>query len=159
MQCKFGQNSLATLPDLNNYTCISKSWGETKTGFACFSSPVIKIELAKLGAPLSGFRSDCFPLACATECSLRAWLREFNSLGLQLRPDAAKLVTRFLQSCEATVVGWWQGDRERTPWFSSSVNIHRRKRERWDMQDILQQLLNWIFTWWICYWVYYGPSD
>jgi DNA polymerase epsilon subunit 2 len=30
----------------------------------------------------------------------RAWLREFNALGLQLRPKAAKLVTQFLQSCE-----------------------------------------------------------
>lgn len=29
----------------------------------------------------------------------RAWLREFNSLGLQLRPQAAKLVTAFLQEC------------------------------------------------------------
>jgi len=30
----------------------------------------------------------------------RAWLREFNALGLQLRPAAAKLVVQFLQSCE-----------------------------------------------------------
>jgi DNA polymerase epsilon subunit 2 len=30
----------------------------------------------------------------------RAWLREFNALGLQLRPQAAKLITQFLQSCE-----------------------------------------------------------
>jgi len=30
----------------------------------------------------------------------RAWLREFNSLGLQLRPQAAKLVTDFLSTCE-----------------------------------------------------------
>lgn len=30
----------------------------------------------------------------------RAWLREFNALGLQLRPQAAKLVTAFLQACE-----------------------------------------------------------
>jgi len=30
----------------------------------------------------------------------RAWLREFNALGLQLRPQAAKLVTSFLQTCE-----------------------------------------------------------
>lgn len=30
----------------------------------------------------------------------RAWLREFNALGLQLRPQAAKLVTQFLQNCE-----------------------------------------------------------
>lgn len=30
----------------------------------------------------------------------RAWLREFNSLGLQLRPQAAKLVTSFLTECD-----------------------------------------------------------
>lgn len=30
----------------------------------------------------------------------RAWLREFNSLGLQLRPQAAKLVTEFLQTSD-----------------------------------------------------------
>jgi len=30
----------------------------------------------------------------------RAWLREFNSLGLQLRPQAAKQVTNFLQTCD-----------------------------------------------------------
>lgn len=30
----------------------------------------------------------------------RAWLREFNSVGLQLRPQAAKLVTSFLRECE-----------------------------------------------------------
>lgn len=30
----------------------------------------------------------------------RAWLREFNALGLQLRPQAAKLITEFLQECE-----------------------------------------------------------
>lgn len=30
----------------------------------------------------------------------RAWLREFNSLGLQLRPQAAKLVTEFLQTTD-----------------------------------------------------------
>jgi len=30
----------------------------------------------------------------------RAWLREFNNLGLQLRPQAAKLVTQFLQNYE-----------------------------------------------------------
>jgi len=30
----------------------------------------------------------------------RAWLREFNALGLQLRPQAAKLVSAFLTECE-----------------------------------------------------------
>lgn len=30
----------------------------------------------------------------------RAWLREFNALGLQLRPQAATLVTAFLRECE-----------------------------------------------------------
>lgn len=30
----------------------------------------------------------------------RAWLREFNALGLQLRPQAAKLVASFLQECK-----------------------------------------------------------
>mmetsp|Transcript_64930 Transcript_64930/g.141520 ORF Transcript_64930/g.141520 Transcript_64930/m.141520 type:complete len:554 (+) Transcript_64930:69-1730(+) len=30
----------------------------------------------------------------------RAWLREFNALGLQLRPQAARLVTSFLHECE-----------------------------------------------------------
>lgn len=30
----------------------------------------------------------------------RAWLREFNALGLQIRPDAAKLVTEFLSDCQ-----------------------------------------------------------
>jgi len=30
----------------------------------------------------------------------RAWLREFNSLGLQLRPQAAKVVTSFLRECD-----------------------------------------------------------
>ncbi|CAK0836830.1 unnamed protein product [Prorocentrum cordatum] len=30
----------------------------------------------------------------------RAWLREFNGVGLQLRPAAAKLVTQFLTTCD-----------------------------------------------------------
>lgn len=30
----------------------------------------------------------------------RAWIREFNSFGLQLRPQAARLITSFLQECE-----------------------------------------------------------
>eukprot|EP00927_Polykrikos_kofoidii_P020363 TRINITY_DN19644_c0_g2_i1.p1 TRINITY_DN19644_c0_g2~~TRINITY_DN19644_c0_g2_i1.p1 ORF type:complete len:554 (+),score=92.68 TRINITY_DN19644_c0_g2_i1:135-1796(+) len=30
----------------------------------------------------------------------RAWLREFNALGMQLRPQAARLVTSFLRECE-----------------------------------------------------------
>lgn len=30
----------------------------------------------------------------------RAWLREFNALGMQLRPNAAKLIVNFLKSCE-----------------------------------------------------------
>lgn len=72
----------------------------------------------------------------------RAWLREFNAVGLQLRPQAAKLVTHYLSTCGG------EDPHAAAEALVEHTKNHLRQRggvvEAFIDQDIIQSVLNTI---------------